>query len=133
MFWVTNAYAIGSSGGGAEAGGMLSFIPLILMFLVFYFLLIRPQQKRAKEHQAMLGSVKRGDEIITAGGLYGRVLEATEQYLMVDLGETKIKLSRNAVSAIVGPGGPSKAADKPDKPSKSSDKGSGKADKKFEA
>jgi preprotein translocase subunit YajC len=111
MFSVTSAYAM-SGGGGGEAGGMLSFIPLILMFVVFYFLLIRPQQKRAKEHQAMLGSVKRGDEIVTAGGLHGRVLEATEQYLMVDLGDTKVKLSRNAVSAVVGQ---SKAADKPSK------------------
>jgi len=127
MFWVTNAYAMGGAGGGAEAGGMLSFIPLILMFVVFYFLLIRPQQKRAKEHQAMLGNVKRGDEIITAGGLHGRVVEAAEQHLIVDLGETKIKLSRNAVSAVVGQ---PKAADKQ---SKNSDKGNGKADKKADA
>ena len=127
MFWATNAYAMG--GGGGEAGGFAAFVPLILMFVVFYFLLIRPQQKKAKEHQAMLNSVKRGDEIITAGGLHGRVLEVTEQYLTVDLGESKIKLSRNAVSAIVGH---AKVVDKAEKQSKKSDKG-GSEDEKAEA
>ena len=108
MLWATNAYA---SGGGGE-GGMLSFVPLILMFVVFYFLLIRPQQKRAKEHQAMLASVKRGDEIVTSGGLHGRVLDVADTYLMVDLGEHNVKLSRNAVAAILPGQG---KADKPDK------------------
>ncbi len=112
MFWATNAYAMGGAGGGDAAGGMMNFIPLILMFAVFYFLLIRPQQKRAKEHQNMLNNVKRGDEVITAGGLHGRVIETAEQHLIVDLGETKVKLSRNAVSAVVGL---PKAADKPSK------------------
>ena len=113
MFWTTNAYAMG---GGGEAGGMLSFVPLILMFVVFYFLLIRPQQKRAKEHQAMLGSVKRGDEIITSGGIYGRVLEVEETYLVVDFGENKVKLARNSVAAILPPG--QGKADKPEKAEK---------------
>jgi len=127
MLWATNAYA---SGGGGE-GGMLSFVPLILMFVVFYFLLIRPQQKRAKEHQLMLGSVKRGDEIVTAGGLHGRVLEVADTYLMVDLGEHKVKLSRSAVSAIVGQAKVDKVeqvekAEKAAKPAKKSGKSSDK-------
>ena len=92
----------GAGGGGGEMGGFASFIPLILMFAVFYFLLIRPQQKRAKEHQNMLSNVKRGDEVVTAGGLIGRILETTEQYLVVDLGDTKVKVSRNAISAVTG-------------------------------
>lgn len=112
MFWATNAYAMAGSGGGAEAGGLMSFIPLILMFAVFYFLLIRPQQKRAKEHQKMLKEIKRGDEVITAGGLYGRVLETAEQHLIVDLGDTKVKVSRGAVSAVVNQ---SKPVEKPAK------------------
>jgi len=93
-------------------GGFASFIPLILMFAVFYFLLIRPQQKRAKEHQNMLGNLKRGDEVVTAGGLYGRILETAEQYLVVDLGDTKVKVSRNAISAVTGQ---SKVVDKSSK------------------
>jgi preprotein translocase subunit YajC len=114
MLWATNAYA---SGGGGE-GGMLSFVPLILMFVVFYFLLIRPQQKRAKEHQAMLASVKRGDEIVTSGGLHGRVLDVADSYLMVDLGEHKVKLSRNAVAAILPGQGKADKADKVEKAEK---------------
>ena len=110
---MTNAYAMG--GGGGDVGSMMGFVPLILMFVVFYFLLIRPQQKKAKEHQTMLASVRRGDEIITAGGLHGRVLEVAEQHLMVDLGDSKIKLSRSAVSAIVGQ---AKVTDKPEKAAK---------------
>lgn len=88
--------------GGGEAAGFASFIPLILMFAVFYFLLIRPQQKRAKEHKAMLGSLKRGDEVVTAGGVYGRILEVAEDHLILDLGDTKIKVTRSAVSAVTG-------------------------------
>lgn len=122
MFWATNAHAMGGAGGGGEPSGLISFIPLILMFAVFYFLLIRPQQKRAKEHRETVNNLKRGDEVITAGGLYGRVLETAEQYLMVDLGDTKVKLSRSAVSAVLG--GQGRAVEKSGKGSE--DKSGGK-------
>lgn len=105
MFWTTAAYAMGGAPpGGADgaAGGLGAFVPLILMFAVFYFLLIRPQQKRAKEHKNMLAAIKRGDEVVTAGGLYGRVLETADDHLIVDLGDTKVKVSRAAISAVVG-------------------------------
>lgn len=94
----------GAPPGGADgaAGGLGAFVPLILMFAVFYFLLIRPQQKRAKEHKNMLAAIKRGDEVVTAGGLYGRVLETADDHLIVDLGDTKVKVSRAAISAVVG-------------------------------
>jgi preprotein translocase subunit YajC len=60
-------------GGAAEAGaGYASFIPLVLMFVIFYFLLIRPQQKRSKEHRTLIANLKKGDRIITSGGLHGR-------------------------------------------------------------
>lgn len=118
MFWETNAYAMaGGAGAGGSEAGMMNMAAIGLMFAVFYFLLIRPQQKRAKEHQNMLGNVKRGDEVVTAGGLHGRVLETAEQYLIVDLGETKVKLSRSAVSAVLGqPKATDKPAKKTDKP-----------------
>lgn len=88
--------------GGGEAAGFASFIPLILMFAVFYFLLIRPQQKRAKEHKAMLSVLKRGDEVLTTGGIYGRIMEVADDYLILDLGDTKIKVARSAVSGVIG-------------------------------
>lgn len=115
MFWTTAAHAMAPAGaGGAEAGGLASLggiVPLILMFAVFYFLLIRPQQKRAKEHKAMLAEIKPGDEIVTAGGLYGRVVKTAEDHLMVDLGNSQVKLTRSAVSAVVSP---SRGEDKKD-------------------
>lgn len=102
MFWTTAAHAMSGTGavGGDAAGGLGAFVPLILMFAVFYFLLIRPQQKRAKEHKAMLSALKPGDEVVTVGGLYGRIVKAAEDHLMVDLGNTTVKLSRSAVSAV---------------------------------
>ena len=77
MFWTNVAYAMGGAGGGAgaggEAAGMASFVPIILMFAVFYFLLIRPQQKRQKEHMALVASLEEGDRVITIGGMFGTV------------------------------------------------------------
>ena len=65
-------YAMGTGGvGGGDSGGMSAFIPLILMFAIFYFLLIRPQQKKAKTQKAMLSSIRKGDRIVTSGGLHG--------------------------------------------------------------
>ena len=102
MFWTTAAYAMG--GAGAPAGGDAAvwgnFIPIIAMLAIFYFLLIRPQQKRAKEHKAMISALKRGDEVVTAGGVYGRVTETGDDYVMLDLGSTEVKVSRSSVSAV---------------------------------
>ena len=68
------AYAMGAGGAGGEgAGGFTGFIPLILMFVIFYFLLIRPQQKRTKEHRQMVSNLKKGDRIVTSGGIHGRI------------------------------------------------------------
>lgn len=65
----------GSAGGGPGGGMMGSLLPLLLMFLVFYILLIRPQQKRTKQHKELLNSLKKGDEVITSGGLFGKVTD----------------------------------------------------------
>jgi len=72
------AYAMGTGGGG-DAGGMSAFIPLILMFAIFYFLLIRPQQKKAKQQKAMLASIRKGDRIVTSGGLHGLITGTAEK------------------------------------------------------
>ena len=78
----TNAFAqsAGSSAGGFSIGGL---IPFILIFVIFYFLLIRPQQKRVKEHKLMVESLKRGDEIITSGGIIGTIEKVMEQILKI--------------------------------------------------
>lgn len=98
------AYAMGQ--GGAEAaggsGGFASFIPLILMFVIFYFLLIRPQQKKTKEHRYMIESLKTGDRIITSGGIHGRITGISEHALTVEIAEkVRVKLNRSSVSALM--------------------------------
>ncbi len=100
------AYAAGST--GAPAGGgiesmLVQFMPLILMFVVFYFLLIRPQQKKAKKHKEMLAELKKGDHIITSSGILGRVTNIEGDVLVLDLGSTEIKVIRGYVAAVVDP------------------------------
>lgn len=103
MFWTTAAYAMGgagAAGAGGEASVWANLLPIVAMFGVFYFLLIRPQQKRAKEHKALISALKKGDEVITAGGLYGRVTDTGDEYVMLDLGNSVVKVSRSAVSVV---------------------------------
>jgi len=93
---------MGQSGAGAGAGGFTSFVPLILMFVIFYFLLIRPQQKKAKEHREMIGSLKKGDRIITSGGIHGRITAVSEATMTVEIADkVRIKVARGNVSALV--------------------------------
>ncbi|MDR0339813.1 MAG: preprotein translocase subunit YajC [Desulfovibrio sp.] len=125
MLWTTAAHAMGPAPGGTEGAGWQSLIPFILMFAVFYFLLIRPQQKRAKEHKAMLNQLKRGDEVVTAGGLYGRILETADDHVILDLGDSKVKVSRSAISAVASmarPAQPEKKSKKAEEKEKAGDK-----------
>ena len=99
------AYAL-SPGGGAEggAGGFTGFIPLILMFVIFYFLLIRPQQKRSKEHRQMVSSLKKGDRIVTSGGIHGRITGLDDTTLTVEIADkVRVKVARGNVSTMVQP------------------------------
>lgn len=100
MFWITNAYALGAGQQAGQEGNLLTGLaPFALIFVVFYFLLIRPQQKKAKEHKQMLESLKKGDAVITAGGLYGRIVEARDDVVVVDLGDTKVTVGRPFIAA----------------------------------
>ena len=100
MFWITNAYALGAGQQAGQEGNLLTGLaPFALIFIVFYFLLIRPQQKKAKEHKQMLESLKKGDAVITAGGLYGRIVEARDDVVVVDLGDTKVTIGRPYIAA----------------------------------
>lgn len=98
------------SGGGAPGGGMMSgLLPLLLMFLVFYILLIRPQQKRTKQHKELLDSLKKGDEVITSGGIFGKVTGITENVVTLEVADkVRIKVQRGNVSGMK----PKPAADK---------------------
>ena len=98
------AWAMGAAGADAADGQqnpIVGFLPLIAMFAIFYFLLIRPQQKKAKQHKEMLSALKRGDYVLTAGGLYGRIIEAKDDLLTIELAENlKIKVNRNYVAGL---------------------------------
>ncbi|MGB9711628.1 MAG: preprotein translocase subunit YajC [Dissulfurimicrobium sp.] len=107
MLGTSIAFAMGASSGGAgEAGNpLLSLLPLVIIFFIFYFLLIRPQQKRANEHKKFLDSLEKGQEVTTAGGIIGRITGLTEKVVTLDVGDNiKIKVARSHIS---GPG-PSK-------------------------
>lgn len=92
------AYAAGPAAGGG-AGGFASFLPLILIFVVFYFLLIRPQQKQAKQHQEFLSNLKSGDKVITKGGIHGSITGLTDTVITLEIADNlRIKVSRDAIS-----------------------------------
>jgi preprotein translocase subunit YajC len=100
MSWISTAYAMGAGPQAGQEGNLLaSLAPFALIFLVFYFLLIRPQQKKAKEHKAMLAALKKGDAILTAGGMYGRIVDTRDDLVVVDLGETKVTMGRAYIAA----------------------------------
>lgn len=101
-----------SAPGFGGAGQMLNFLPLVLVFAVFYFLLIRPQQKKAKEHQQMLGRLKRNDEVMTSGGIYGRVMALTDEVVTLEVApNVRLRVHRPQISAVLtGEKGSSKEA-----------------------
>ena len=103
-YWMTLlAQAQGKGGGsavpGCGGGGMAQMLPLILMFGVFYILLIRPQQKKMKEHRAMLNNLKRGDQIITNGGLMGRISGITDKLVTLEVAEKiRVRVLRSHIA-----------------------------------
>jgi preprotein translocase subunit YajC len=81
-------WAYAAQGGGAEAGAMWTFVvPMLFMVAIFYFLLIRPQQKKAKEQKQLLDNLKRGDRVITAGGLIGEITSVSDQTLTIEIAD----------------------------------------------
>lgn len=98
-FFISQAWAADAP---SQADPIMSFLPLILIFVVFYFLLIRPQQKRAKEHKAMVEGLKKGDWIVTNGGLLGKVTDLGENFAKVQVSEgVEVKIQRAAVAALM--------------------------------
>jgi preprotein translocase subunit YajC len=100
------AYAMGgggAGGAGSQGGGIGAFLPLILMFAIFYFLLIRPQQKKAKQHKQLLSALKKGDRVISSGGLHGVVTGLTDDVVTMEIAPKKrVKVSRGSIAGISG-------------------------------
>jgi len=104
MEWlIPSAYA--QAAGGAQPNAFVQLLPLVLIFVVFYFLLIRPQAKRAKEHKAMVSALAVGDEVVTSGGILGRVSEVSDQFLTVEVAEgVRVKVQRHTVRGLLPKG-----------------------------
>lgn len=102
--FISEAWAQGAPAATAGGGDILiQMAPIVLIFIVFWFLLIRPQQKKAKEHRAMVQGLKRGDRVVTNGGIFGQISHVADDHLMVEIADgVKIKLAREAISAIPG-------------------------------
>ena len=100
-FFIASAY----SQDATPQGGLMSFLLLIIIFIIFYFLLIRPQMKRAKEHRKLVAELAVGDEVVTTGGLLGRITKVGESFLTVEVADNlQIKLQRHAVASVVPKG-----------------------------
>ncbi len=102
-FFISDAAAQSAGSGGA--GGIMSFLPMIALFVIFYFLLIRPQQKRQKEHKNMVTGLAKGDEIVTMGGVLGKIIAVDDNFITVEVAKgTEIKVQRMSVQAMMPKG-----------------------------
>lgn len=108
-FFIQNAWA--QDGGG---GGLVTFLPLILIFVIFYFLLIRPQHKRAKQHKQMVADLTKGDEVVTNGGVLGKITQVDDNFVTVEIAKSvRVKVQRMAIAQMMPKGTvPSTAANK---------------------
>ncbi len=102
-FFISDAMA--QTAGAEQSNPLITFLPLIVLFIVFYFLLIRPQQKKAKQHKTMVDALKKGDEIITNGGVLAKVTNVGENFLTCQIAENvEIKVQTHAVSTMLPKG-----------------------------
>jgi len=104
MDWlISSAYAQSAPAG--QPNTFISLLPMVLIIVVFYFLLIRPQQKRAKEHRAMVSALSAGDEVATQGGILGKVTEVNEQFVGVEIADgVQVKVQRHTIAQVLPKG-----------------------------
>lgn len=105
-FFISDAFAEAAPAAAQQQPGLLeALFPFVVLFVVFYFLLIRPQSRRAKEHKAMVEGIGKGDEVVTQGGIYGKVTEVGEQYVQVQIADNvQVKLQRSAIASMLPKG-----------------------------
>ena len=102
--FISNAYA---QAGGVDAmsSNLNSFLPLVLMFVVMYFLMIRPQQKKAKEQKSMMDALSKGDEVVTAGGILGKVAKVQDTYVTIEVANnTEVVVQKHAITTLLPKG-----------------------------
>lgn len=101
QFLISDAWA--QADGGAS--GIVSFLPLIIIFVLFYFLLIRPQQKRTKDHKTMIGGLGKGDEVVTSGGALGKITDMDDNFISLEIAKgVNIKVQRHMISQLMPKG-----------------------------
>ncbi len=115
MFFETVAYAQTATDSAPQSamGGLMSFMPIILMVAIFYFLLIRPQQKKQKQHAAMIEALKTGDTVLTNAGIIGTIHSVDGNVMVVDLGGTKVRMIKGYIADKIDPETFNTVADKP--------------------
>lgn len=97
--FATPAFAQTAAGGAA--GGLIGFVPILLIFAIMYFLMIRPQQKKLKEHKAMVEALRRGDQVVTSGGMIGKVVKVADNEVEVELApNVKVRVVKNTISQV---------------------------------
>lgn len=102
---ISNAYAQTAGAAADPMGGIMGLLPLIAMFGVLWFLMIRPQMKRAKEHKALLEALQKGDEVITQGGIAGKVTDVGDQYVKIEIAKgVEIQVQKQAVGNVLPKG-----------------------------
>jgi preprotein translocase subunit YajC len=101
-FLISDAWA---QAGGEAGGSLFSLLPLVVIFVLFYFLLIRPQQKRAKQHKEMVAALKKGEEIVTNGGLLGKVTDVDDNFVTVEIASgLNVRIQRQAIAQVMPKG-----------------------------
>lgn len=102
-FFISDAWA--EAAPAAQDPGLMGFLPLIIIFVIFYFLLMRPQMKRAKEHRKLVEALGKNDEVVTSGGILGKITDVEESIITVEIAEgVRIKVQKSAVSSILPKG-----------------------------
>jgi preprotein translocase subunit YajC len=100
--FVTPAFAQAAAGGGSGPAALLQFVPIILIFVIMYFLMIRPQQKKVKEHKAMVEALRRGDQVVTSGGLIGKVVKVGDAEVELEIApNVKVRIVRATISQVL--------------------------------
>jgi preprotein translocase subunit YajC len=105
MDWLISTAAAQAQSAPAQPSALVQFLPLVLLFVVFYFLLIRPQSKRAKEHRAMVAALESGSEVVTNGGILGKVTQLGEQYVTLEIADgVNVKVQRHTIAQVLPKG-----------------------------
>lgn len=103
--FISNAYAQAAPAAASPESGLLGMLPLVLMFVVLYFVMIRPQMKRQKEHKAMIDAIAKGDEVVIGGGVLGKVAKTGDSYIHVEIANgVEVQVQRSAVVQVLPKG-----------------------------